>query len=135
MFGTIICNRKELTEEENARYQSTYCGMCRAIKTRYGQVERLTVNYDMTFLAILLNGLYEENEIYSIFEQKDDKVIMEEYSLTALKQMYISIYKRKPTSSYTKERIISTLRNRMHTMNRTEAFMRLAEEREKKKDK
>lgn len=63
MFGTIICNRKELTEEENARYQSTYCGMCRAIKTRYGQVERLTVNYDMTFLAILLNGLYEENEI------------------------------------------------------------------------
>lgn len=67
MFGSIICNKKELTKEELARYQSTYCGLCRAIKNRYGQVERMALNYDMTFLAILLNGLYEE---YS-----DEKVI------------------------------------------------------------
>lgn len=59
MFGTIICNKKELTKEELARYQSTYCGLCRAIKSRYGQLERMTVNYDMTFLALFLNGLYE----------------------------------------------------------------------------
>ena len=59
MFGTIICNKKELTKEEAARYQSTYCGLCRAIKSRYGQLERMTVNYDMTFLALFLNGLYE----------------------------------------------------------------------------
>ena len=60
MFGSIICNKKELTKEELERYQSTYCGLCRTIKNRYGQVERLVLNYDMTFLAILLNGLYEE---------------------------------------------------------------------------
>lgn len=61
MFGTIICNKKDLTEEELKRYQSAYCGLCRAIRTRYGQIERFSLNYDMTFLAILLNGLYEEN--------------------------------------------------------------------------
>lgn len=62
MFGTIICNKKELTKEETARYQSIYCGLCRAIKNRYGQMERMSVNYDMTFLTLLLNGLYEAEE-------------------------------------------------------------------------
>lgn len=61
MFGLIVCNRKVLTKEEQERYQAVYCGLCRAIKKRYGQIERLSLNYDMTFLAILLNGLYEEN--------------------------------------------------------------------------
>lgn len=60
MFGSIICNKKELTTKESARYQSAYCGLCRAIRSRYGQMERMTVNYDMTFLAILLNSLYDE---------------------------------------------------------------------------
>ncbi len=61
MFGTIICNKKDLTEEEICRYQSVYCGLCKAIGNRFGQMERMTLNYDMTFLALLLNGLYEEN--------------------------------------------------------------------------
>lgn len=60
MFGSIICNKKELTKEEAERYQSAYCGLCRAIKRKYGQLERMTLNYDMTFVALLLNGLYEE---------------------------------------------------------------------------
>lgn len=60
MFGTIVCSKKGLTEEEICRYRSAYCGLCLAIKNRFGQVERLALNYDMTFLAFLLNGLYEE---------------------------------------------------------------------------
>lgn len=62
MFGTIICNKKELTAEEAVRYQSAYCGLCRVIKIRYGQLERMTLNYDMTFLALFLSGLYETEE-------------------------------------------------------------------------
>lgn len=61
MFGTIICNKKELTEEESHRYQSVYCGLCKAIEKQYGQIQRMSLNYDMTFLALFLNGLYEEN--------------------------------------------------------------------------
>ena len=62
MFGTIICNKNELTKEELQRYQSFYCGLCHAIKARYGQMERVTLNFDMTFLAMLLAGLYEEEK-------------------------------------------------------------------------
>lgn len=62
MFGSIICNKKELTKEEKERYQSAYCGLCRAIKKRYGQVERITLNYDMNFLSIFLNSLYDESD-------------------------------------------------------------------------
>lgn len=61
MFGTIICNKKGLTKKELARYQGVYCGLCKAIKGRYGQLGRLSLNYDMAFLALLLNGLYEES--------------------------------------------------------------------------
>lgn len=62
MFGTIVCNKRELSKEEQGKYQGVYCGLCRALKNRYGQVERITLNYDMTFLALFLNGLYEEIE-------------------------------------------------------------------------
>lgn len=75
--------------------------------------------------------LFEEEQIYSLFHQKSNKEIMSEYSLSDLKKMYASVYKTQPTSSYTKERILNTLRNRMHTMERTAAFARLAEERDK----
>lgn len=60
MFGTIICNKKELSKEEQERYRRTYCGLCRAIRNRYGHAERASLNYDMTFLAMFLNSLYEE---------------------------------------------------------------------------
>lgn len=83
--------------------------------------------------AVIETDLYKEEDIYSILREKNNTEIMQEYSLSDLKKMYASIYKTNPTSSYTKERIISTLRNRMHGMRRAEAFALLAEEREKKK--
>lgn len=84
MFGSIICNKKELTEEESQRYQSIYCGLCRAIRNRHGQFECMTVNYDMTFLALFLNGLYEmpeeEKEIHCpVHLFKERKVISDKY--------------------------------------------------------
>lgn len=78
--------------------------------------------------------MYREEEIYKILCEKSNAEIIKEYSLSDLKKMYASIYKKSPTSSYTKERIVGALRNRMHTMKRAEAFAALAEEREKKKE-
>lgn len=77
--------------------------------------------------------LYKEEEIYTILCKKNNVEIMEEYSLSDLKKMYASIYKKNPTSSYTKERIVGVLRNRMHTMKRAESFAILAEERNRRK--
>lgn len=62
MFGYILPNLESLGEEEKLRYHAVYCGVCRSIRARYGQRCRLTVSYDMTFLAMVLGSLYEPEE-------------------------------------------------------------------------
>ena len=62
MFGFVVCNKAELTENEKMRYQSAYCGLCRTLKEKYGNMERLSLNYDMAFLALFLSSLYEPEE-------------------------------------------------------------------------
>ena len=59
MFGYIVTNKKELKPEAVKRYQAFYCGLCLALKERYGKAGQVTLNYDMTFLTIMLNALYE----------------------------------------------------------------------------
>ena len=59
MFGYIECNRSKLSKEEQERYRSVYCGLCRNLKLRYGELERMSLSYDMTFVILLLSGLYE----------------------------------------------------------------------------
>ena len=62
MFGFVLPNLDSLNEEEKQRYRAVYCGVCRSIKDRYGQLSRLTVSFDMTFLALVLGSLYEPSE-------------------------------------------------------------------------
>ena len=59
MFGYVIANPDALTPEQLARYKSCYCGLCRNLKKRHGQLSRLTLTYDMTFLVLLLESMYE----------------------------------------------------------------------------
>ncbi len=59
MFGYININRKELTEESAKAYQSYYCGLCQKLKRNCGTKGQMLLNYDMTFLIVLLTGLYE----------------------------------------------------------------------------
>lgn len=65
---------------------------------------------------------YSESEIYTIFSQKSDTVILKEYTLESLKKMYVSIYKKSPSSRFTKRNLVQTMRNRFFTINRAEAF-------------
>ena len=62
MFGYLTASAQVLTEEEQNRYRACYCGLCRSLKLRHGQLSRLTLNYDMTFLVLLLESLYEPEE-------------------------------------------------------------------------
>ena len=67
MFGYIYVNRKELSEEDRKDYQSYYCGLCQALRKSSGVKGQVLLNYDMTFLIILLSGLYElENKDFSV---------------------------------------------------------------------
>lgn len=63
MFGYININQKELSEDSKKAYQSYYCGLCRRLKSNCGTKGQMLLNYDMTFLVVLMTGLYElENE-------------------------------------------------------------------------
>ena len=54
----------ELKFKEYYSYKGYYCGLCKCLKTKYSNKSRLTLNYDMTFLILLLSSLYEpENKI------------------------------------------------------------------------
>ena len=64
MFGYVTANMKELSKEEQLRYNSVYCGICRQIRTSASQTARLGLSYDMAFLALLLMSLYEPEETY-----------------------------------------------------------------------
>lgn len=59
MFGYININQKILTEENKNAYQSYYCGLCRRLKSNCGAKGQMLLAYDMTFLVVLLTGLYE----------------------------------------------------------------------------
>ena len=57
MLGYITIDSPELKEKDLEKYRSFYCGVCQDLKYDHGQFHRLTLNYDMTFLAILLTSL------------------------------------------------------------------------------
>ena len=59
MFGYIYVNEQELKLKDYTAYRSFYCGLCRNLYQRYGRTAQMMLNYDLTFLAILLTGLYE----------------------------------------------------------------------------
>lgn len=62
MFGYVNVNQGELKVKELALYKSYYCGLCKVLKERCGRAGQMTLNYDTTFLAILLSALYESEE-------------------------------------------------------------------------
>lgn len=59
MLGYVTANQEKLTPKERQTYRSYYCGLCRELNDRYHYAGRMTLNYDMTFLYLLLTGLYE----------------------------------------------------------------------------
>lgn len=54
MFGYVRPVLKQLDEGQREAYQSAYCGLCHTLGERHGFLARFTLQYDFTFLAILL---------------------------------------------------------------------------------
>ena len=54
MFGYVRPRREELKVWEWESYQAAYCGLCAAMGRRHGLAARMFLNYDFTFLAMLL---------------------------------------------------------------------------------
>ena len=62
MFGYVVGNWAELSKDQQERYRSVYCGICRNIRVQASQLARMGLSYDMAFLALLLMSLYEPEE-------------------------------------------------------------------------
>ena len=54
MFGYVRPCCPELKCRDFELYRATYCGLCRCLRRRYGLTASLFLNYDFTFLALLL---------------------------------------------------------------------------------
>ena len=62
MFGYVRPNLADMTEAEQVRYRAHYCGLCHAIGARHGQMARMALTFDLTYLTIFLGSLYEPEE-------------------------------------------------------------------------
>lgn len=84
MFGYIIVNSQELSEENRRIYESYYCGLCRSLRQFCGKKGQVLLNYDMTFLVMLLTGLYEPKTVQADFTCAIHPVRKRRYSANAV---------------------------------------------------
>lgn len=63
MFGYVRPVLERLDEGQRDAYQSAYCGLCHALGKRHGFLARFTLQYDFTFLAILLTAGETEDRL------------------------------------------------------------------------
>ena len=59
MHGYVRPPLGELPQAETERFRRVYCGLCHTLGQRYGLTERFILNYDFTYLAILLSDREE----------------------------------------------------------------------------
>ena len=59
MFGYVMIDKPELKVKDFELYRSFYCGLCRELREKYGIRGQISLNYDMTFVVLLLSALYE----------------------------------------------------------------------------
>lgn len=62
MLGYVTIAKSELKIREYDVYQGYYCGICKAIGQRCGQLPRMTLSYDAVFLAMVLAALEEDGD-------------------------------------------------------------------------
>ncbi|MBY1885412.1 DUF5685 family protein, partial [Clostridioides difficile] len=44
-------------------YKAYYCGLCKYLKRNHGEISRFSLNYDITFLIVLLTAVYNPESI------------------------------------------------------------------------
>lgn len=62
MLGYVTADKPELKIKEYEIYKGYYCGVCKSVGARYGQLPRMALSYDFAFLALLLGALEDVDE-------------------------------------------------------------------------
>ncbi|MBF1044827.1 MAG: hypothetical protein HXL22_02225 [Peptostreptococcus sp.] len=68
MFGYVRINKMDLTFREYEHYKAYYCGLCKYLKRNHTELSRMTINYDITFLIVLLSSIYQPSA--QVFHEK-----------------------------------------------------------------
>jgi len=63
MFGFVVLNKTDASDKDKASYKAHYCGLCHVLEERYGKKGMLALSYDMVFLNLLLEDLYNEKPV------------------------------------------------------------------------
>ena len=100
MFGYVTPLKAELKVKDFTRFRSYYCGLCLHIKKNAGNIPRMVLNYDMTFLGVLLDSLSVKDPDFElkrcIVHPKDKKpVVMNNSALQYSAAMNLSLYYHK----------------------------------------
>ncbi|EIA24102.1 hypothetical protein SFB3_217G0, partial [Candidatus Arthromitus sp. SFB-3] len=56
MFGYIYPFKMDLKLKHYNTFKSYYCSLCHTIKKNYGNIPRISLNFDITFMAIFLDS-------------------------------------------------------------------------------
>ena len=99
MFGYVRINKMDLTFREFDYYKGYYCGLCKYLKENHGEISRLGLNYDITFLIVILTAIYkpkpsifQERCVVSPFKKKK-KIINEITEYAASMNVLLTYYK------------------------------------------
>jgi Family of unknown function (DUF5685) len=100
LFGYVTPLKAELKVKDFTKFRSYYCGLCFQLKNSAGNIPRAVLNYDMTFLAILIDSLSikEPNiEIKRCIAHPTDKkpVIIENHALHYAAAMNLTLFYHK----------------------------------------
>ena len=68
MFGYVLPDKNYLYLKDYALFQGVYCGICKSTKKQFGNLPRLSVNYDSVFLSVLVHNLCGED--YTLEKQR-----------------------------------------------------------------
>ena len=60
MFGYVYINKPELKIKDYEAYRGVYCSLCKALGKNYSVFARFIINYDCTFLSLLLMSRTKE---------------------------------------------------------------------------
>jgi len=105
MFGYVRPLKGELKVREYEQFKTAYCGLCNTLKRRYGFFSRFLLNYDFTFLAMLLSsgdtscGFEHKRCIASPFRKKCACVPTPSFELCADLSVILFYWKLRDTLS------------------------------------
>lgn len=63
-------DKPELKIKEFEIFRSFYCGVCKSIGKRFGQLPRAVLNYDSAFLALLISSIIENIESLEVRKER-----------------------------------------------------------------